>query len=68
MIEDGGERIAVECKIDQAGRSEVYRQVRRYVKEASVTSVIVFAPWFGVNSFVIDDTPVIVVDYTKKSI
>lgn len=68
LVEGNGERIAVECKIEQTNRAEVYRQVRRYVKEANVTAAVIFAPWFGISSFSIDGTPVVVVDYTKKSI
>lgn len=68
LIEGNGERIAVECKINQTNRSEVYRQVRRYVKEANVTAAVIFAPWFGISSFSIDGIPVVVIDYTKKSI
>lgn len=62
------ERIAIECKIDQTGRASVYRQVRRYAEEANITGVVILAPWSGVNSFVVDDVPVTIVDWAKQSL
>jgi len=62
LVSKGDEKVAIECKIDSTKRAEVYRQVRRYVEEAKVTSVVLYAPWSGVPSFVVDGTPVIVVD------
>lgn len=68
LVSNENERIAIECKKTQGDRQAVYRQVRRYVEEAKVTAVILFAPWFGVGSFIVDEIPVIVVDFTKNSI
>ncbi len=68
LVRDDRERIAVECKIDQTGRAAVYRQVRRYAEECGVTGVVILAPWGGVSSFVVDEVPVTVVDYTKASL
>jgi len=62
LISNQDEKVAIECKIESTKRTEVYRQVRRYVEEAKVTSVVLYAPWTGVPSFVVDGTPVIVVD------
>lgn len=62
LVSKGDEKVAIECKIESTKRAEVYRQVRRYVEEAKVTSVVLYAPWQGVPSFVVDGTPVIVVD------
>jgi hypothetical protein len=61
MIETETDKIAIECKIDSTKKAEVYRQVRRYVEEG-VNSVILVAPWMGVNSFKVDGTPVIIID------
>ena len=68
LVTDGTERVAIEIKKDQTDRVAVYRQVRKYVKEANINSLILFAPWFGIPSFTVDGIPVIVVDYTKNSI
>lgn len=68
LVSNGVEKIAIECKIEHTERSSVYKQVKRYVEEIGVTSAIVFAPWFGIPSFVIESTPVVVVDYTIHSI
>jgi hypothetical protein len=62
------EQIAIECKIDQTGRASVYRQVRRYAEHADVTGVVILAPWSGVSSFVVDETPVTVVDWSKQTL
>lgn len=68
MVSRGDEKIAIECKINNTKRTEVYRQVRRYVKEGQVSSVIIFAPWFGISSFKVDNTPVLVVDTSVQAI
>jgi len=47
--------------------ADVYRQVRRYVEEG-VTSVVILAPWNGINSFSVDGTRVIVVDTCLSAI
>lgn len=62
LLTQGTERIAIECKINQTKRAEVYRQVRRYVEEGNITSLILVAPWHGVASFKVDGVPVIVID------
>ncbi len=68
LVSNGSERIAVECKIESTGRPEVYRQVRRYVKEGNITSLVLIAPWHGISSFKVDNVPVIVVDTSINSI
>lgn len=68
MVSYGGVKIAIELKATAQDRAAVYRQVRRYVKEAGVNAVVLFAPWFGIGSFVVDTTPVVVVDSTKAAI
>jgi superfamily II DNA or RNA helicase len=68
LIEKGDERIAIECKIDSTKRAEVYRQVRRYVEEGNITSLILLAPWHGISSFKVDGIPVIVVDTSVNQI
>lgn len=68
MIQREGEKIAIECKIESTGRAEVYRQVRRYVEEGQISSLVLVAPWFGVPSFKVDGTPVVVVDTNVNSI
>jgi superfamily II DNA or RNA helicase len=64
----GGEKIAIECKIDSTKRASVYRQVRRYVEEGGITALILLAPWHGIASFKVDGTPVIIVDTTISQI
>ncbi len=68
MVTRGSDRIGIECKTESTGRAEVYRQVRRYAQEAQVTALALFAPWGGVPSFVVDGTPVVVVDYSAASL
>lgn len=68
LISRGDERIAIECKINQTGRPEVYRQVRRYVEEGNVKALILMAPWNGIPSFRVEGTPVIVIDTSINSI
>lgn len=68
LVSGDGERVAVECKIDQTGRSAVYRQVRRYAEEANVTSLIVLAPWSGVSNFSVEGVPVTVIDWAKAKL
>lgn len=65
---DGSERVAVELKIHSTQRAEVYRQVRKYAKEANITSLVLFAPWSGVESFVVDEIKVVVVNFSKRSL
>lgn len=68
MIQEGNERVAIECKIDSTKRTEVYRQVRRYAEEASITSLVLAAPWHGITSFKVDNVPVLVVDTNINAI
>lgn len=68
MVSNDTERVAIECKIDNTQRAEVYRQVRRYVEEGNITSLLLVAPWFGIPSFKVDGTPVIVIDTNVNSI
>lgn len=68
LITRNDERVAIECKKDSTKRAEVYRQVRRYVEEVKVTAVVLYAPWEGIGSFVIDGTPVIVVDTSTNAL
>lgn len=64
----GDERVAIECKVTARDRKEVYKQVRRYASEASVTGVVLIAPWTGVPSFVVDGIRVEVVDPSLASV
>jgi hypothetical protein len=68
LAERDHERIAIECKIDATKRTEVYRQVRRYVEEGNITALILIAPWHGISSFLVDGIPVIVLDMTVNQI
>ena len=68
LISDGTSKIAVECKIDSTKRTEVYRQVRRYVEEGNITALVLVAPWHGIASFKVDGIPVIVIDTSVNSI
>ena len=68
LVTQAEERIAIECKMDQGGRAAVYRQVKRYAEEANVTGVVLFAPWPGVASFVVEGVRVSVVDFTKAGL
>jgi len=68
LVSREDERIAIECKIDQAGRGAVYGQVRRYAREAEITGLIVCAPWGGVRSFVVEGVPVSIVDWAKTKL
>jgi len=68
LVSNDTERIAIECKIDNTQRAEVYRQVRRYVEEGNITSLLLVAPWHGIPSFKVDGTPVIVIDTNVNSI
>lgn len=68
LVSNDTERIAIECKIDNTQRAEVYRQVRRYVEEGNITSLLLVAPWYGIPSFKVDGTPVIVIDTNVNSI
>lgn len=64
----GDESIAIECKIDATGKASVYRQVRRYIEEIDIAGAIIFAPWGGVPSFVIEDVPVTIADWSKAKL
>ena len=68
LVSNDTERIAIECKIDNTQRAEVYRQVRRYVEEGNITSLLLVAPWYGIPSFKVDGTPVVVIDTNVNSI
>ena len=68
MINRGDEKIAIECKIETTKRTEVYRQVRRYVEESNIKALILVAPWYGIPSFKVDGVPVIVIDTNINSI
>jgi hypothetical protein len=68
LVSDSTSKIAVECKIEQTKRPEVYRQVRRYVEEGQITALVLVAPWFGIPSFKVDGVPVIVIDTSVNSI
>jgi len=68
MVTRGEERVAIECKIASTKRAEVYRQVRKYVEEGKVTSVVLFAPWFGIPTFKVDEVVVTVVDTAAASL
>lgn len=68
MLQKDNESVAIECKIESTGRAEVYRQVRRYTEEGQITSLVLVAPWFGIPSFKVDGTPVVVVDTNVNSI
>lgn len=68
LVTRGQERIGIECKINSTGKQDVYRQIRRYVQEAGVTAMVIFAPWGGVPAFKVDGVPVVVVDYSKAAL
>lgn len=68
LVSNDTERIAIECKIDNTKRPEVYRQVRRYVEEGNITSLVLVAPWYGIASFKVENTPVVVIDTNLNSI
>jgi superfamily II DNA or RNA helicase len=68
LVTRGVERIAIECKIEATKRPEVYRQVRRYVEEGKIGALVLLAPWFGIASFKVDGTPVVVVDTSASQI
>lgn len=68
LVSNDQERIAVECKIKSTARQEVYKQVRRYVQEGQINSLVLVAPWFGINSFLVDGVPVVVVDTSANAI
>jgi superfamily II DNA or RNA helicase len=62
------ERVAIEVKIESTNRQAVYRQVRRYAEEGKITSLILFAPWSGVDFFEVDGIRVQVVNYLNQSL
>lgn len=68
LIGNDSEKIAIECKIKSTQRTEVYRQVRKYAEEGSITSLVLVAPWQGINSFRVDSVPVLVVDTNINAI
>ena len=76
LISRDSERVVIECKINAARRTDVYKQVRRYVEEGQATSVILLAPWNGVASFFVETTldttlkttPVVVIDTTLTAL
>ena len=68
LVYNNNEKIAIECKINAFKRADVYRQVRRYIEEANINAVVLVAPWNGINSFIIDNVPVIVIDTSINSI
>ncbi len=68
LISNDSERIAVECKIESTGKTEVYRQVRRYAEEGGITSLVLIAPWHGIPSFKVDGISTIVIDTSVNSI
>ncbi len=68
LVSNDTERIAIECKIDNTQRAEVYRQVRRYAEEGNITSLLLVAPWYGIPSFKVDGIPVVVIDTNVNSI
>lgn len=68
LISNDTERVAIECKVVSTGRTEVYRQVRRYVEEGKINSLILVAPWHGIPAFKVDGTPVIIIDTNINSI
>lgn len=68
VVTEGVEKIGIEIKATMTKRADVYRQVRRYIEEAQVTSVVLFAPWHGIPSFKVDGVPVVVVDLGQKGL
>ena len=62
LISKGDKKIIVECKINMKKRSDVYKQLKRYIEELKVEAVVLIAPWNGIPSFIIDDVPVVVID------
>jgi superfamily II DNA or RNA helicase len=68
MVSDSNEKIVIECKIDATNRASVYRQVRRYIEELNITSLVLLAPWNGIASFKVDGIPVIVLDTSVSQI
>lgn len=68
LITRDQEKVAIECKIHGLKRQDVYRQVKRYVEDLKVSGLILLAPWPGANSFMVDETPVVVIDISKNQI
>lgn len=68
LISKGDDKVVVECKINNLKRKDVYRQVRRYIEEVSPKAVILYAPWGGVNSFIIDEIPVLIINSSINSL
>lgn len=68
LIEQNGEKIVIEVKNNSLKRAEVYKQVRRYANELSVSGVVLFAPWSGVDSFDVDGVKVKVVNFSSKAL
>lgn len=68
MISNESVKIAIECKIESTGKTEVYRQVRRYTEEGQINALILIAPWHGIASFKVDGIPVIIIDTSVNSV
>lgn len=68
LVSNDTERVAIECKIDNTKRADVYRQVRRYAEEGNITSMVLAAPWYGIASFKVEQIPVVVIDTNINSI
>ena len=68
LISRGDEKIIIECKVNARKRADVYKQVRRYAEEIDVNAVVLVAPWNAVPSFIVDGTPVVVVDTSTNAL
>lgn len=68
LIERGEERVVIEVKKGSDQKAAVYRQVRRYVEEAQISALVLFAPWFGIANFKVENTPIIIADYTSSGV
>lgn len=69
---DEKDKVVVELKINSGNKKAVYNQIRRYIEafkeKGGISGVILFAPWSGVNSFNIDEIPVVVIDSNKGAL
>jgi len=68
LVSSDTDRVAVEVKINASKRADVYRQVKKYLEHEKINNLVLFAPWNGISSFTVNDTKVVVVDYTKNAI
>lgn len=68
LVSKGDEKIAIECKITTTDRQSTYKQVRRYAEEIKVDGVILVAPWPEVGGFIVDQTPVVVIDTSMNAL